>query len=117
MLFRSPALSLTAGLLAASVADTLTIFLVAVVLVGIGQAVYAAVDLALCVGVLPDQRNSARYMGVMGIASSLPQSLAPAMAPLLLAIGTGQNFTAMFLCAALFGLFGAATVVPIRKVR
>lgn len=113
-----PAIILTLGLLTASVADTLALFLVAVVLVGIGQSVYAAVDLALCVGVLPDKQNSARYMGVMGIASSLPQSLAPAMAPLLLAIGAGsQNYTAMFLGAAIFGLLGALTVVPIRKVR
>lgn len=112
-----PALFLSAGLFVASIADSIPIFMAGIVLVGIGQAVFGAVDLALCVAVLPDRDNSARYMGILGIATSLPQSIAPAIAPLLLAIGSGQNYEAMFLFGAAIGLLGALTVAPIRSVR
>lgn len=112
-----PALVLAAGLGIAAFAQTLPVFLVAVCLIGIGQAVFGAVDLALCVAVLPDKTQSARYMGMLGVATSLPQSLAPAIAPLLLVLNGGQNYMAMFLFAAAVGLAGALTVAPIRGVR
>ncbi|MBO0782734.1 MAG: hypothetical protein J2P37_28300, partial [Ktedonobacteraceae bacterium] len=61
--------------------------------------------------------NAAKDMGVFGIASVLPQSLAPATAPLFLAIGGTNNYVALYLAAAAFGILGAVTVWPIRGVR
>lgn len=57
----------------------------------------------------------------MNLASSLPNILVPAVAPLLLAIGASaanpQNFAIFSGAAAFAGAIGAALIVPIRGVR
>jgi MFS family permease len=86
---------------------------------GIGIAVYYAVDIALCASVLPHPDNAAKDMAVIQIANSLPQSLAPMAAPLILAIGAGvgPNYPAIFVAASIAGVIGALAILPIRKSR
>jgi hypothetical protein len=52
---------------------------------------------------------------------TIPNILVPAVAPLLLAIGTSatrpQNFVAFFAAAAIAGALGAILIVPIKGVR
>jgi MFS family permease len=109
------------GLVIVTFAKDYPTFLIAMAVIGLGQGVYMAVDLALVSEVLPDQHNIAKDMGIMGLASTLPSSLVPALAPLLLAIGASaahpQNFPALFLTGAIAGLLGAAFIIPIKKVR
>lgn len=53
------------------------------------------------------------------IANSLPQSLAPIIAPVFLAIGmsgTG-NYLAVFIAATVFAVVGALAILPVRKAR
>lgn len=112
------ALIVAGGLLSLTTAQSYTHFFISAAIYGIGVAIYYAVDIALCVAVLPDPENAAKDMGVIQIANSLPQSLAPAIAPLFLAIGTGGgNYPALFTAAAVIGLVGAVVVLPIRKSR
>lgn len=96
-------------------------FLIALTVTAIGQGVYLAVDFALITQVLPDPANAAKDLGIMNLASSLPNILVPAVAPTLLAIGATvahpQNFGAFFLAAAIAGVLGALLIVPIRGVR
>jgi MFS family permease len=108
-----------AGLFAISASTTFGDFLIAAAIYGIGLAVYYAVDIALCAEVLPDPDDAAKDMAVIQIANSLPQSLAPAVAPLFLAIGAaaGPNYPAVFIAASLFAVVGACAVLPIRKCR
>ena len=54
---------------------------------GLGFGVYVAVDLALVVDVLPGKNSAAKDLGVFNIAGALPFSIAPAIAPLILAMG------------------------------
>jgi len=107
------------GLLGVALAQNFSEFLVAAAFVSLGQGLYLAVDIALCVAVLPNPDDAARDMAVLQIASSLPQSLAPMLAPALLAIGggAGGNFFALFAAAAASAVAGAMTVVPIRRTR
>jgi len=110
------------GLFMVSQATTFNEFLLGAGLASIGQGLYHAVDIALCVEVLPDRDFAARDMAVLQIASSLPQSLAPTVAPLLLAIAiggmaSGANYPLLFLFAGTAALIGALAIVPIRKVR
>jgi hypothetical protein len=57
-------------------------------------------------------------MGIFNIANSLPQSVAPAVAPFLLALGgSGGNYTALFVAGMVFCLIGAVLIAPIRAVR
>ena len=109
------------GLTLASFADSFPAFLVAIGVVGVGQGVYMAVDIALVTQVLPDPDNPAKDLGIMNLASTLPGTIVPTVAPAVLAIGASaanpQNFTALFLFGAIAGLLGAILIVPIRRVR
>lgn len=95
--------------------------LIAMGIMGLGQGVYFAVDLALVTQVLPSEKDHAKDMGVMGLASSLPSSIVPVIAPALLAIGVSeahpQNFSALFITGAVAALIGAALILPIRGVK
>jgi MFS family permease len=107
------------GLLTIGTATTFGQFLLGAAITSLGQGLYYAVDIALAVAVLPSQRDAAKDMGVFQIANSLPQSLAPIIAPVFLAIGataTG-NYPAVFVAATVFAVVGAFAVLPIRNTR
>lgn len=109
------------GLVVVTFARDYPTFLIAMGIIGLGQGVYMAVDLALVSQILPDRHNIAKDMGIMGLASSLPSSIVPAVAPALLAIGATaavpQNFPALFLTGAVAGLIGAALILPIKGTK
>ncbi|WP_433519238.1 MFS transporter [Nonomuraea sp. CA-143628] len=106
------------GLLTLGFTTTYSQYLVGSLILGMGTGVYMAVDMALVVRVLPNPENAAKDLAVFQIANSLPQSLAPLIAPLFLTIGGGdQNYPAAFTAALVFAVLGALTVLPIRKVR
>ena len=106
------------GMVLLAFTTTLALFLVAAGVMGVGIGAFFAVDLALITDVLPDQEHAAaRDLGVFNIANALPQSVAPAIAPIFLAIGGGGNYTLLFLVAAVLALIGAALIAPIKAVR
>ena len=78
------------AMFAIAVASTFNGFLVGMAIGGLGFGVYMAVDLALVADVLPDKDNAAKDLGVFNIAGALPFSVAPAVAPAILAIGDGN---------------------------
>lgn len=109
------------GLALVAAATTFPSFLIAIAVMGLGQGVYFAVDFALITQVLPDPDNPAKDLGIMNLASQLPSSALPAVAPLILAIGASaanpQNFTALFVAGAIAALLGALFILPIRSVK
>jgi MFS family permease len=112
-------LMVAAGLSIIALATTLDQFLIGAAVYGIGQGVYFAVDMALVAAVLPNPDDTAKDLGVFNIASALPQSLAPMIAPVFLAIGAvqGGNLPAVFLAGAVIAIAGAFAVLPIRGTR
>lgn len=112
------ALIYSVGLAIVAFASSFNLFLFAIAIAGIGQGIYLAIDLALAAAVLPEGgKEAAKDLGVLNIANALPQSLAPAIAPIFLAIGGGNNYTALFAAAAIFALLGAISIQPIKGVR
>ena len=83
---------------------------------GLGFGVYLAVDLALVVDVLPNRATAAKDLGVFNIAGALPFSIAPALAPAILAIGAG-SYTVLYGFAGACAIVGAAAVLPVKRVR
>src|SRR4029450_2570853 len=83
---------------------------------GLGFGVYTAVDLALVVDVLPDKDNAAKDLGVLNIAGALPFSVAPAIAPAILALGNG-SYGVLFAVAGVWALLGAVAILPVKGVR
>jgi hypothetical protein len=101
------------GLVLMSGADSITAVLIASTLGGIGIGTFLAVDLALCVRVLPDAENTGKDLAIINIAGTLPQSLVPFAAPALLAIG---GYPALFLSLAALALLGAVANVRVPEM-
>lgn len=111
----------TVGLFIVANAHDFGTFIIAMAVMGVGQGVYLAVDVALITQILPDPENPGQAVGVMNLANNLPGSIIPAIAPAVLAIGASaaapQNFTSLFLFGAIAGIVGALLIIPIRGVK
>ncbi|MGV2184791.1 MFS transporter [Rhizobium rhizogenes] len=108
------------GIAVIMMAPDLTMFFVGVAISSLGFGVYYAVDQALVVDILPDREtNAAKNLGVLNIANAVPQSIAPAIAPIVLAIGSGhgQNYSLLYALAAVSAFLGALAIVPVRGAR
>jgi MFS family permease len=82
---------------------------------GLAFGVYYAVDAALMSEVLPAQESHARDLGILNMANTGGQVLAPAASSLL--VGLGLGFVPVFVGALVAGALGAACIPPIRSVR
>ncbi|WP_258803937.1 MFS transporter [Pseudarthrobacter sp. NS4] len=82
---------------------------------GIGFGAYLAVDFALLTQVLPKAVDRGKDMGVINVANSLPQVVAPALA--FVAVRYAGGYVSLFITAAVIGLLGAVFVVKIKSVR
>ena len=91
-------------------------FLVGMAIGGLGFGVYVAVDLALAADVLPDKASAAKDLGVFNIAGALPFSVAPALAPVILAVADG-SYGVLYAVAGVSALLGAAAILPVKGVR
>jgi MFS family permease len=99
-----------------AVAADFDAFLVAMAVGGLGFGLYMAVDLALVADVLPGADSAAKDLGVLNIAGALPFSIGPALAPLVLAIGSG-SYQVLYSVAGVCAFLGAAAILPVKKIR
>lgn len=87
---------------------------VAALLLGAGYGAYLSVDAALITQVLPRAADRARDLGVINIANSAPQVLAPVLAaPLVVRLG---GYPALYAATAAVTLLGSVLVYRIRSV-
>ncbi|MFQ4148723.1 MFS transporter [Arthrobacter sp. LAPM80] len=88
--------------------------LIGAAVLGTGYGVYLAVDFALLTQVLPSAASRGKDMGVINVANSLPQVIAPVIAwPLVTILG---GYVTLYVAAAIIGLLGAVFVVRIKGV-
>jgi MFS family permease len=99
-----------------AIASNFNGFLVGMAIGGLGFGVYVAVDLALVVDVLPDKDNAAKDLGVFNIAGALPFSVAPGIAPAILALGSG-SYGVLYAVAGVSAILGAVAILPVKGVR
>jgi MFS family permease len=99
-----------------SMSPSWPVLVAAYVVFGCGAGCFCAVDIALVTQVLPSQRDAGKDLGVINLANTLPQALAPALA--VWSLGpTHENFHVFFLMAAGLALAGGLAILPIRGVR
>ncbi|MDQ1620430.1 MAG: hypothetical protein QOE19_2999 [Actinomycetota bacterium] len=104
------------SMFAIAIASNFNGYLVGMAIGGLGFGMYVAVDLALVADVLPDNANAAKDLGVLNIAGALPFSVAPAIAPAILAIG-GGSYSALYAFAGVCAIIGAFAILPVKSVR
>jgi MFS family permease len=111
------------------------IALVAAGLLGLGYGSFMAVDQALATQVLPDAHSRGKDLGIMNIATAVPQAFGPLVGALIVLTGvnvaTGggtipdanvfsgasAGFTALFVASAATAILGALAVYPIKSVK
>ncbi len=91
-------------------------FLVGMAISGLGFGLYFAVDLALVLDVLPAKVNAAKDLGVFNMASAVPFAMAPAIAPAILAVGSG-SYGVLYGAAGLCAIIGAFAILPVKRIR
>nr|WP_295107174.1 MFS transporter [uncultured Caulobacter sp.] len=110
------ALTIAASMVVFSLTSDWTVLLAAYVVYGCGAGCFCAVDIALVTQVLPSQKDAGKDLGVINLANTLPQALAPALA--VWSLGPSHvNFNVFFLMAAGLALTGGLAILPIRGVR
>jgi MFS family permease len=93
---------------------TFTGMLIMSIIAGFGFGMFQSIDTALMSEVLPSQKSFAKDLGVVNIAATLPQTLAPGVAG---AIVLAFGYIALFPVGIALSILGALAVWPIRAVR
>jgi len=116
---RRRSVAIAGGIMAAAavllaLVPTWPALLASALILGTGFGVYLSIDQALVTQVLPSAGDRAAGLGVISVASSAGQAVAPAIAaPLVTYLG---GFTTLYLGAAAVVLLGSASVWRIRSV-
>ncbi|HQZ00125.1 MAG TPA: MFS transporter [Propionicimonas sp.] len=111
------ALTMALALFIGATATTFTQFIVAWIVFAMGQAMYLTVDLALCASVLPNAKDTGKDMAVFGLALSIPNILVPAIAPAVLASGSGHNYLLLWSICGVLCALGAVAVFKVKGVK
>ncbi len=112
--FLSAAIQGVAALLLAFVPE-LSAAMVAAGLLGLGYGCFLSVDQALATQVLPDPESRGKDLGIMNIATAVPQAMAPLLgAGIVAALG---GFMGLFILSGLFAFAGALAVARVKAVR
>ena len=92
----------------------LTAWIVMTIVSGFGFGMSQAVDTALMSQVLPSAKSFAKDLGIVNIAATPPQTLAPGVAG---AIVLSFGYAGLFPIGIVLGILGALAVWPIKATR
>lgn len=108
------------GLVLLAFAPSMPLVYLAQGIIGLGIGAFTAVDLALGTLVLPNREDTAKDLGILNTANSLPQSIAPFVAPAVIAVGASTaigGYQSWYLFGAIVSLVGAVLVYRVKSVR
>ncbi|MGO2096794.1 MAG: MFS transporter, partial [Candidatus Microbacterium stercoravium] len=108
------ALVVTLALLLPWMWPDLTAWMIMTFVAGFGFGMFQAVDTALMSEVLPSAKSFAKDLGVVNIAATLPQTLAPGLAGAIVLL---FGYAGLFPVAIILGILGALAVWPIKPTR
>jgi len=104
---------LAVALIMMAFAPSVGFVIAAAVPLGIGGGLFFAIDLAMCVRMLPNMDDAGKDFAILNIANTLPQSIVPFIAPGLIALG---GYPALYLTLAVAGLVGAGLVLRLPEI-
>jgi MFS family permease len=100
-----------------------TVALVASAFLGLGYGAFLSIDQALATQVLPDAAARGKDLGVMNIATTVPQAVAPLLGAGIVALVAGMagsiptGFVGLFVVSGIITIIGALAVLPVKSVR
>ncbi|RRJ62848.1 MFS transporter [Paenibacillus oralis] len=86
---------------------------VAAIILGLGAGCFSAVDTALVARILPRKEDAAKDFGIMNVANTLPQSIVPALAPLIIGV---VGWPSYFLTFGIFLIISMFCVKPLPEI-
>ena len=105
----------TAGAVIMALGTDVPVLMTGSIITSLGLGIFSAVDQAILLDVLPDrEKDAGRFMGINTFSTTVPQAVAPLIAPAILLIGATageKNYTLLFLVASAFTLAGGALVL------
>jgi Na+/melibiose symporter and related transporters len=108
-------ITLAVGVLVPVFLPTVTGMIIYSVVAGLGFGAYTAVDYALITRVLPSEQDFGKDIGIINITTSLPQTIAAAVAGIVVTLFGG--FQPLFIVAAVCAIVGAISLRFIKSVR
>lgn len=110
-------LLMAAGLCVPLIMPTLSGMYIYAAIMGLGYGAYTSIDMALMTQVLPGGgKQAGKDMGILTIATVLPQSFSPILSAWLLATFS-NNYSALFIAAIVFVFASSFFVLPIKSVK
>jgi len=107
--------------------------IIAAGILGLGYGAFMAVDQALATQVLPDSHSRGKDLGIMNIATAVPQAVAPLLGAVVVVLfagmasgqtdvatgfaGANVGFGALFVASAIFAVLGGLSIMPIKSVK
>jgi MFS family permease len=109
--------------------------IVAAGLLGLGYGCYMAVDQALATQVLPDAHSRGKDLGIMNIATAVPQAVGPLLGALVVLLfaslatagaastaaitrtGEQAGFAGLFIASGVLAILGGVAMIPIKSVK
>jgi len=107
----------------------------AAALLGAGYGCYMSVDQALATQVLPDAHSRGKDLGIMNIATAVPQAVGPLLGALIVLlfaslatagaatsdaitkVGESAGFAGLFVAAGVLAILGGVAMIPIKSVK
>ncbi len=104
-------------------------------LLGLGYGCYMAVDQALATQVLPDAHSRGKDLGIMNIATAVPQAVGPLLGALVVLLfsnlatmgatvtaattqaGESAGFAGLFVASGVLAILGGIAMAPIKSVK
>jgi MFS family permease len=113
----------------------ITVATAAAGLLGLGYGCYMAVDQALATQVLPDAHSRGKDLGIMNIATAVPQAVGPLLGAFIVLLfanlatagaastaaitqtGESAGFTGLFIASGALAILGGVAMSPIKSVK
>jgi MFS family permease len=108
---------LAVGLAGQAMSTHVTSFLVSCVIAGTGYGLFTGLTWALGALSSTDPTTSARDMGLVSVALTLPSLIVPFIAPFVIRLGAGNNYAALYLLCAGATVLAIPALVRVRSVQ
>ncbi|MGF4041849.1 MFS transporter [Paenarthrobacter nitroguajacolicus] len=103
------------GFAVAAISPTATGFMVAFLVLTVGQSFYLTVDVAIAASVIPEPTQAAKAMGVYQVSTTAPGLVVPILGALILT--SADAYVPFFILLAAAALLSSLTILLVRRVR